>query len=169
MDNRPNRQGIEPLCRFGPGGDFISDWSPDLLRVLPQPSSSGLRKLLTLLREITTAVLGSKLNAPSGVAPSVYRLTDQFLAEEEKLKHGVKDSQAEKRTYAATVPIVESNRRFRSEPMLFADDWGAGVRTGRKPKHHIRAYRRTAKKRHTFSLPGQGSLFETDFKSVRTA
>ena len=158
----------EPVCRFGPGGDFISVW-PGEYNASSQPSSSGLGKLLTLLGEMITAVLGSELNSPSGVATSVHCLAGQIPAEEEKLKHAVRDSRTDEASYSAPTPVIESSGRFQGEPMLFGDDWGTGIGAGRKPKHRIRAYRRTSKKRHAFSLPGQGSLFEADFKSARTA
>jgi len=60
-------------------------------------------------------------------------------------------------------------QRLSSEPMLFPDDCRISIRTGHKPKHGVRAYRRTAKKGPARGLSRQGSLFKSDFKSARTA
>ena len=167
MDRRVNKE-VEPVCIFGPGGDYVCVWPPRFA-ASPEPSSSRLRKLLGLLREIITAVLGSELNVPSAVSSSGRGVPEKTFAEEERVPYAIENNKADRGAYPSPTAIIESGRRFCSEPMLFADDWGGGVRTGRKPKHGIRAYRGTAKKRHGFSLPGQGSLFEADFKSARTA
>lgn len=166
-DSRVNRE-VEPVCRFGPGGDFVSDWPPRF-GVSPQRSSSRVRKLLKLVSEIITAALGSELNVPSGVGPSGRRVPDKTFTEEERVPYGIENNKGDEWAYATATAIIESGRRFQGEPMLFADDWGAGGRNRRKPKYGIRAYRRAAKKRSGFSLSGQGSLFETGFKSARTA
>jgi len=105
MNERVNNQ-TEPLCRVGPGGDFVSLWPAE-----NQPNSN------------------------------------------------------------CTTPIrvVKGDCRFSGEPMLFADDWLTGVRVCHKSKHSIRTYSRAAKKKSSHDSSGQGSLFEADFKSAKTA
>jgi len=122
-DNDKDKQ-VEPLCKFGPGGDFISVW-PTESAELPQRKG--------------------------------------------KLKHAVKNSEADKSAYAAPATVIKSDSYICGEPMLFADDWRIGVRDGHKSKHRIRTYRRIAKKRPALGLSGQGSLFETNFKIAKTA
>lgn len=63
MDNGINKE-FEPVCRFGPGGDFVSIW----------PESSGaqqsrLLKVLACLNEIIAGVLGSEFDRPSAAVP----------------------------------------------------------------------------------------------------
>ena len=167
MDSRLNKQ-VGPVCRFGPGGDFVSVW-PGEFFVSGRSSPNRVRKLLTSLSELITLLLGLEPDSTSFVPTGVRHLTDRILAEKEKLKYGVRNGKADRRAYTASTAIIESNRQFQSEPMLFTDDWRVGIGVGRKSKHRIRAYRRTAKKKPAFQVQGQGSLFETDFKSARTA
>ena len=157
-----------PICKFGPGGDFVSVWRGESL-VSGRSSPNRLYKLLVSLSELIALLLGLEPASTSFVPTGVHHLTGRILAEEEKVKYGVRNSKAVGRAYAAPTTIIESNRRFQGEPMLFADDRGIGVGVGRKSKHRIRAYRRAAKKKPAFQVPGQGSLFEPDFKSARTA
>jgi hypothetical protein len=71
--------------------------------------------------------------------------------------------------HSATVAHIEDGGGFSGEPMLFANDSGTGVRIRYKPKHRIRAHRTASKKRHAVGIAGQGSLFEIDFRSAKTA
>lgn len=122
-----NRRQIEPLCKFGPGGDFAFGWSP---------SRSGLGKLLE--------VIAGKVNKEYA-------------------------DKANRRVDSAAGGTAESDSGFQGEPMLFADDCRIGTRIKSKPKHGVRASRRTSKKRVSGNVHGQGSLFETDFEVARTA
>jgi len=158
---------IEPVCRFGPGGDFISVWPLESARAI-QPSPNRLAKLLTSLSEIITALLGSEFDTAT-VPTDIRRRTNHLFAEKEKSEDAVGNNKADKPAHATPATIIKSHSRFSGEPVLFADDWRIGLRTGHKPKHRIRTYRRTAKKRPAFGLSGQVSLFETNFKSARTA
>lgn len=159
---------IEPICRFGPGGDFVSVW-PTELRESHQPSSNRLAKLLGSIAEIIAPLLGSEIDSTISTATNIQTTAEKIAAEKENLEYGVKVSHADKPAYAAPAPIIKGNRRFSGEPVLFADDWRISIRAGHKPKHSIRAYRRTAKKRSSSDVPGQDSLFETNFKIARTA
>jgi hypothetical protein len=133
----------EPVCRFGPGGDFTSSWPPQSQPLKKQPV-----KLLSQLNEIITTLLGS--------------------ASKENLNYVV-ESSAGKPAYSSPTAAIKSDSRFSGWPLLFPDDCRIGLGADNKPKHHIRAYRRTAKKRPAISFAGHGSLFETNFKSAKTA
>ncbi len=167
MESRLNKQ-IEPVCKFGPGGDFVSVWPPEFPES-PRPVPNRLAKLLTSLSEIITTLLGLELNTASAVPANIRRLTGRILAKREKLKYAAKNTKADKPAYPTAATVTKNDRWFSSGPMLVADDWGIGSRAGHKSKHGVRAHRRTAKKRPALSLPGQGSLFEANFKSARTA
>ncbi len=159
---------VGPLCKFGPGGDFISVWPKEPAGFYEQEGNS-LARLLDSIGQIMTAMLGSEFEMSSALSSRNYHLTDHILLEKEKLEYAASNNKADERTYTASTSIIESNRRFQGEPMLFADDCRISLRTGHKPKHRIRTHHRIAKKRPTVILPGQGSLFETDFKSAKTA
>lgn len=167
MESRLNKQ-IEPICKFGPGGDFVSVWPKEPTFSL-KPAPNRLTKLLNSIAEIINATLGSEFDSATEVPTDIAPETNRILYHEEKLKYAAKNTKADKPAYPTAATVIKNNRRLSSEPMLFADDWGVGGRAGHKSKHHIRAYRRTAKKRPALSLPGQGSLFEANFKSARTA
>ncbi len=133
----------EPVCKFGPGGDFVTVW-PKEPTLPPQPAANHFAKLLASIDEIITALLGSEFNTAEAHAGNTHRPTP--------------------------APVIKSDSLFPPvQPMLFPGDWGIAARTGHKTKRCIRAYHRTAKRRPALSLPTQGSLFETNFKSKKTA
>ena len=167
MDSRLNKR-IEPICKFGPGGDFVSVWPKESTSSL-KPAPNRLTKLLNSIAGIINATLGSEFDSTTKIPIDFTPQADRILYQEEKLKYAVKNSEANESSHTTSTAIIKSNSPLSGKPMLFADDWGVGSRVGRKSKHRIRTYRRTAKKRHALSLSGQGSLFETDFKSARTA
>ncbi|GAH28442.1 unnamed protein product, partial [marine sediment metagenome] len=57
MDSRLDNQ-IEPVCKFGPGGDFVSVW-PGEAQQSRQPLTNRLAKLLTSLSQIIPTLLVS--------------------------------------------------------------------------------------------------------------
>ena len=133
----------EPVCKFGPGGDFVTVW-PKEPTPSPQPAANHFAKLLASIDEIITALLGSEFNTAEAHAENIHRPTP--------------------------TPVIKSDSPFPPvQPMLFPGDWGIAAQTGHKTKRCIRAYHRTAKKRLPLSLSGQGSLFEPDRKSAKTA
>jgi hypothetical protein len=142
MNNHTDKQ-IAPVCRFGPGGDFISVWPPQ-----SQPHKAQPAKLLTRLNEIIAALLN--------------------LSSKENLDYVV-ESNAGKPAYSSPTTTLKGDSRFSGRPLLFPDDCRIGLTARNKPKHHIRAYRRTAKKRPAIAFAGHGSLFESNFKSTKTA
>ncbi len=167
MNSNKNEHN-EPVCRFGPGGDFISDWPPEALDS-PPGSRNGLTKLLGSIAEIITTVLGSEYDAATVMSRDIDRFKGHFQYREERFDYAVKNIKTDKPADTTPTTVIKSNRRVHEQPMLFADDWRVGLRAGHKPKHRIRAYRRAAKKSPSLRLRGQGSLFETDFKSAKTA
>ena len=101
------KQPIEPVCKFGPGGDFVSVWPRDTKGAGPADARSSL---------------GS-----------------------------------------------QGSVGLSGQTLLFTDVRVSGSRAGHKPKHHIQAYRRTATKKPAEGSPPQGTLFETNSRSARTA
>lgn len=161
-----NSKESKAVCRFGPGGDFVCLWPKGPMQ--QQESSAGrLSKLLSYLSEIISAVLGSEFEGREAKAPNIQSSTENVPRRRKDSGHALKNSKTN--TYPSSVRIIKNGRLFESEPRLFADDWRISGRGGHKPKHHIRAYQRTAKKRSALVLCWQGSLFGTERASAKTA
>ena len=169
MKMRPERnRQIEPLCKFGPGGGFVATWSPEPLEN-PEMSSRFVRLLESAFEVV--AVLVEKgpgtfsAKHPSG--RSNKRLLTPFFKErviDEAEISGFGDT-----AHAKAIAVAKNGRAFSAEPMLFPDPGGNGVRVKHKPKHRIRAYRRVAKKGSAVRFAEQGSLFEGQYRSAKTA
>jgi hypothetical protein len=156
-----------PLCKFGPGGDFIVAWEPEPSGRLQLPNRP--LRLLSATLEAAAVALGLKhtdLCAPSGSAFCSNELT---VFDREKARNAAKNVRTNNTAYPAPVAVAKNDRVFSAEPMLFPDLGRNGVRVKPKPKHRIRAYHRTAKKGSALGFAEQGSLFENQFKSARTA
>ena len=166
INDNPNESN-QPLCRFGPGGDFVSEW-PAGAQILDN-HAGGLTKVLNSISDIITGLLGSQPDETTLISNEIKGCDATTPCRKEESEYAIEHTDIENRTYTPTITIIKGNRRFPGKQMLFADDWRAGSGNENKPKHHIRTHRRTAKKRPSGSLPGQGSLFETDFKGAKTA
>ena len=167
MNNRLNEQ-IRPICRFGPGGDFISVW-PQEPTALPKLPTNRLTKLLASISEIITVLIGPEVDDALAESMDIHHPTGLILRQKEKLEYEIETGETDKSAYTTPITDIKNDSRISGEPMLFSDDSRISIRIGHKPKHRIRAYRRAAKKRPAPSLSGQSSLFEVDFKSARTA
>jgi len=84
-----------PVCRFGPGGDFVSVWPRQPLE-LTHSSTGRLCKLLASMAEIVTVLLDSEFARDSAVPTRIHRPPDQILHPKEKLEY----AEAFKRTDA---------------------------------------------------------------------
>ncbi len=150
MDSEADKQ-FEPVCRFGPGGDFVSIWPESSEFQLP--SQSRLLKVLACLNEIIGGLLGSEFN--------------QSLTATAKTQPtpAVRFGQSRKSQDVLKGPAVQKE----AQPMLFPDDSRIGLRAAHKPRLRIRACRRTTKKRPRIDPGEQGLLFAVELKIVRTA
>jgi hypothetical protein len=153
----------EPLCKFGPGGDFVAAWQPER-----SERAEALAGLLGSAIEALAAAFGLKRTTPylhperSRRVPlndDIYpnEQTDQHM---EKSNDAIENSTALDSTDAPSAPAPANDSPFSAEPLLFPDFVRNGLRIKHKPKHHIRASRRAAKKGPAFRIPKQGSLFE---------
>ena len=169
MKMTPERNGqIQPLCTFGPGGDFVSFWPKQ-----HSTSRNAVPNSLALLLERLARIINAKLTPDFDASAASHKITHQpktlTLPEKGNLEYEVKNAKSEKPTDAETTAVIKSNCDLQDQQMLFPDDCRAGLSTGHKPKHRIRTYRRTTKKKAPAQLPGQGSLFEADFRCAKTA
>jgi len=167
MDNLSNEQN-EPVCRFGPGGDFVSFWPKQ-----HSPSRKAVPNSLALLLERLAKIINAKLTPDFDASAASPKVTHQSqtltLPEKGNLEYEVKHPQSEKPINTATTTVINSNFDLQGQSMLFPDDRRVSISTGHKPKHRIRTYRRTAKKKAPLQPSGQGSLFETDLRCAKTA
>lgn len=159
---------IGAACRFGPGGDFVSIWpsqSAESGECLPNRAS----RLLGTIGRIITTMLAPQLGAVAGAGTTLQKVTSNSISEKGNLEYAVEHENIANPSYPSPVRTAQGSSRFQPQPMLFSDDWRIGNHAWSKPKHYIRAHRGTAKKRHALVAAGQGSLFEVDFKSAKTA
>jgi hypothetical protein len=157
----------EPLCKFGPGGDFIAVWQPEASESY-EPSNC-LAKLLTSAVEVVAVVLGLKRASPYVFLRNAFCSDELTVCRKEKAKNAVENSEAHDTTDPAPTTATEDGGLFSGEPMLFPNLSRNGSRIKHQPKHRIRTYRRASKKGSALRFSKQGSLFESQFKSARTA
>jgi hypothetical protein len=169
---------IGPVCRFGPGGDYVSAWpasgklveSADWENPADHPKSTAAR-LLDVLAGIRDILRSSPARRNIEVIGPM-EIGEGTATEREGQLYGAKNRGTDPDfvgTYTTAGSVAKCNRWFSGQPGLFADDWRAGGTIKYKPNYRIRAHRAAAKKRSCFGPGGQGTLFETDFKGAKTA
>jgi len=164
--SKKNRE-TAPLCKFGPGGDFISVWQPET----PEPfeQSNPLEKLSASIIEVAAILLGFKLTNPHNLLIKTCGSSEPVLLHKEEMKNAVKFNRIHRATDSSPTSVAQDDNRLPTEPMLFPDFSRNGIRIRHQPKHRIRTYRRAAKKRPVMRFAKQSSLFEDQFKSARIA
>jgi hypothetical protein len=145
----------EPLCKFGPGGDFVAAWEPE-----PSECLETLAKLLGSAFEALAAVLGLKRTSAKAPLIGNFCPNEPIVRYMERPYDAIENSTARDSTDAASAPAYANDSTFSAEPLLFPDLFRNGIRIKHKPKHRIRASHRAAKKGIAFRIPKQGSLFE---------
>jgi hypothetical protein len=162
-----NKQQDEPLCKFGPGGDFTYVWQPEI----PESSisSSWLVKLLTSVVEVIAVLIGLKRHGPYVHLRNDFSSNELTVSCKEHVKNAFENPTALDTDNTSPTPVAEVGGLLSKDPLLFPDLGRNGIRIKHKPKHRIRTYHRTAKKRVAISSSKQSSLFESQFKSARTA
>jgi hypothetical protein len=155
----------EPLCKFGPGGDFVAVWQPK-----PSECAEVVARLLSSAVEALAAAFGLKRSTPPICPPKeVPGTNEQTDFQMEKPKDAIEISTARDSTDPASAPAPANDSQFSAEPLLFPDLVRNGIRIKHKPKHRIRTSHRASKKGAAFRIPKQGSLFESQFPRARIA
>ena len=166
MIQEKNRE-TEPLCKFGPGGDFVSVWQPETPESFEQ--FNPLKKLSASIIEVAAILLGYNLTNHHNLIIKTCGSGEPKLHHKEEMKNGLKFNRVHRATDPAPAPVAQDDSRLPAEPMLFPDFSRNGIRIRHQPKHRIRTYRRAAKKRPVMRFAKQSSLFEDQFKSARIA
>jgi len=148
----------EPLCKFGPGGDFVAVWEPK-----PSQCAEVVARLLSSTFEALAAAFGLK-RSTLPICPN-----EQADLHMEKSNDAIENSTARDSTDAASAPAPANGGMFSGEPLLFPDFGRDGIRIKHKPKHRIRTSHRATKKGAAFRIPKQGSLFEGQLARTRIA
>ena len=168
MKMTPESHGqIEPLCKFGPGGDFVALLQPE--RIEPCQLLNPLMRILSAVGEVIAVFLGLRHNDASirpGGAPALNELADCY---KEKIVHADTNSKACHTTDPAPASASDDGGAIPGESMLFPDLRRNGVRIEPKPKHRLRAHHRAAKKRSALRFAEQGTLFDVEFASAKIA
>ncbi len=150
--------GKQPLCKFGPGGDYVYNW-PGENDALTTAGRNSLGRVLSALAQIIGATINCEL------------LSELQSDADAEIKNAVKGKLPKEKTesankkppkpnYSATIRGAKENKTFPAQPMLFADNGRTCRRVRHKQTHRVRAHRRTPRKRATDKIKGQGTLFE---------
>jgi hypothetical protein len=162
---KPDREKqVEPLCKFGPGGDFVAAWEPE-----PSERMEALARLIGSVAEALGAAFGLKRTGVNTPLSSNFYPNEPTVHHTEKSNDAIENSTAPDSTDAASAPAFADDSTFSAEPLLFPDLVRNGIRIKHKPKHRIRASNRAAKKGAAFRIPKQGSLFEGRLARARIA
>lgn len=156
-----NFQNI-PVCRFGPGGDFVSYWPIGSAKSYPEPYENKLTKIIERLNQIISGLIQSQPDIQVNFSDTEADILRKVKKERVIIAKATDKKQSQPSTNAASL----SNKKVSEQQLLFANDWGACERAGYKQKHNIRAHQRTPKKRISSKRYGQGSLFGADLKSA---
>jgi hypothetical protein len=154
----------EPLCKFGPGGDFVAAWQPE-----PSQHMEALARLLGSAADALAAAFGLKRIGADAPSRSNFCPNGPTVRHTEITNDAIENSTARDSTYAASAPAFADDSTFSAESLLFPDLVRDGIRIKHKPKHRIRASHRAAKKGPAFRIPKQGSLFEGQFAGAGIA
>lgn len=142
-----------PVCRFGPGGDFIRDWPIKTTKSSHKPIGSILAAIARIIdAAITSQLLQDPVVEKINLAVNGGRLQTDM---EDKL-----DKIQSDKSYASPASGAQACGKLSEEPMLFDNAPGAGSIAGHKQNHGVRAHRRPKRKRPAFCQSRQGSLFE---------
>jgi len=145
--NFDENKRIEPACKVGPGGDFVLFWPTKVSAEIAE--SSRLHKVAAVLREALAVVLG--------------------WGSENPVQDRCEACESGTNAYKPKVAIVRGGRRFLPEPTLFGAECTDIALAVPRPRHRVRIHHKTVKKRGVHKVARQGTLFELERKSAKTA
>ena len=152
-------QDDQPLCKFGPGGDYLTNWpAEDNLQENVEPQLNPIGKILSTIADMVGATLDPEILEEMTRHADIEGPVTITIGKED-----ITDEKTNKghNTQAACRP--ETSGPVRKQTMLFSDDWRTGPAAGRKQANRVRTHRRPAKKRSNYKIKGQGTLFEINF------
>jgi hypothetical protein len=154
-----------PVCRFGPGGDYVSDW-PGAKTQLPAREPNPLGKVLAMIADVMGTTVSGELMIQDPAPLYIEGPTENHLLSQ---KQSGAPNKPDHTSNAPSTAGSKGDSPPAAEPMLFADDSRSSRDAKHKPHHRIRAYRRTPRKRTPRPIEGQGTLFEVNGASQSAA
>ena len=160
-----NFEYLGPICKFGPGGEYVSNWPAVPLYSVSTPQGNPLGRVLDGIARMVG------LSPTQSLALQMRRTTDPQIQKliQKRRERNERAAKQDGPAYAASITVVGNNSPFSGKPTLFSDDTGTGFAPQHKPNHGIRASRRPARKRFAGGLPQQGSLFDAHIARAKTA
>ena len=146
-----------PLCRFGPGGEYLYNWPPSNYKYKLPVQDKLTRVLMTI-----SDMIGDFVKCP----PDIVNQPQTTETVSGNPKH---EKSALLATNTSPDANIKSHQYLPKQQMLFSDDCRACKSNINKPKHNIRTHRKPANKRPALHIAGQGSLFDDNFKSAKSA
>jgi len=155
---------IKPVCKFGPGGDFVWHW-PGQFSERSEVQPSRLGRIFNVLSEIIKQLRGTEIEVGTAESAQV----QHNFSINCNLQNTDRSNGPCPGTDHPKIRIIRTGSGLSSQSLLFPDDWRAGGKVMHKPKHRIRTYKAAAGKSSAFRAPRQDTLFETDRPSARIA
>lgn len=146
-----------PLCRFGPGGEYLYDWPPSNYQYKLPVQDKLTRVLMTISDMISDFVK---------YPPDVVNRSETTETVSGELKY---EKAALFATNTSSAANIKSHQHISEQQMLFSDNCRARKSNINKPKHNIRTHRKVAKKRSALHIAGQSTFFDDNFKSAKSA
>ena len=150
--------GKQPLCKFGPGGDYVYNW-PGENAALTTAGRNSLGRVLGALAQIIGATISCELLSELQNAAAA-EINDAVKVKLPKEKTKSANKKPARPNYSATIRGAKENKTFPAQPMLFADNGRTCRRVMHKQTHRLRAHRRPSRKKAAVQIKGQGTLFE---------
>ena len=147
----------KPLCRFGPGGQYLCDWPPSNYQYKLPVQDKLTRVLMTISDMISDFVK---------YPPDMVNQLKTIETASGNLKY---EKSIPSGTDSSSASNIKSNQHISDQQMLFADDCRVVNADINKPKHNIRTHRKPANKRPPLHIAGQGTFFDDNFKSAKSA
>ena len=150
--------GKQPLCKFGPGGDYVYNW-PGENPPLTTAGGNSLGRVIGALAQIIGATINCELlsELQSNAAAEI---KDAVKAKLPKEKTESANKKPPRPNYSATIRGAKESKTFPTQPMLFADNGRTCRKVRHKQTHRLRAHRRPSRKRTPCKIKGQSTLFE---------
>jgi len=155
-----------PLCRFGPGGQYVTNWPGTAGNETSNASKRPISSVLNAISKMLDNVVSRELMQNSTVDKIYSAIQNSQLPD--NLEYEIEFDKPNN-INASSASGFEAGQQFQTQQMLFDNASGACQSFGHKPNNSVRAHHRPKRKRPAFGKPWQGSLFEPYQQSVKVA
>jgi len=150
-----------PVCKFGPGGDFINAW-PEMpaVRSIPvNPLGKVLDKIAAIMG--MAGIYHATLSTVSASRNFTVREIHKEIQENVSIQN-----YADSHTQAASTRTIDKTGTNKG---LFSNDIGTGPRARTRPHNNLRTFRTASRKGLDRVANKQGTLFEADSSWAKSA